>query len=96
MLPLLNLTSYQVTAMNDRLILPLAALRLVPVDASLWEKKLWVLLEELLELKLPVTALATVTVTPTEAVLANIAHIQIRAHAAEVIVPKVKLASLRL
>jgi hypothetical protein len=55
-------------------------------------------LEELLESNLPVTALATVTVTvtPTEAVPINIALIQIRAHVAEVIVPKVKLASLRL
>jgi hypothetical protein len=87
---------YQATAMNGRQILPLAALRLVLVDASLWGKKLWVLLEELLESKQPATALATVTVTPTEAVPASIALIQIRAHAAEVIVPRVKLASLRL
>ena len=83
--------------MHDRHILPLAALRLVPVDASLSGRKLWVLLEELLESKLPVTDLATVTVivTPTEDVPVNIALTQIRAHAVEVIVPKGKLASLR-
>lgn len=83
--------------MNDRPIRPLAAHRLVPADASLSEKKPWVRLEELLDSKLPVTALATVIVTPTAAVPASTALIQIRAHAAvEVIVPKAKLASLRL